>query len=97
MKLSEESVDASCVSRSTRGDVKRGLDQNASAVCWCRSLSRLLVFGLMGLLIGGCGPVTPSPEPTHTPLAGEISSAGSTTLQPLAIRLARCFGRRTRG
>jgi len=91
MTLFRRSVDGSRASRSAKGDVKRGLDRSVPAICCCPSLSRLLVCGLIVLLIAGCHPVTPSPEPTRTPLVGEISFAGSTTLQPLAHQIGEAF------
>jgi phosphate transport system substrate-binding protein len=46
----------------------------------------LIVFGLMG-----CAKGTPTPDPTPMGIAGNISFAGSTTLQPLAHKLGEAF------
>jgi phosphate transport system substrate-binding protein len=45
----------------------------------------------MLLLVGGCGQATPTSEPTATPLVGQITFAGSTTLQPLAHQIGEIF------
>ncbi len=71
---------------------------------WQRSLSRitelfrvllnLAVVGVIGLAITGCGNSTPTPAPTATDIAGDISFAGSTTLQPLAHKIGEEFKER---
>jgi phosphate transport system substrate-binding protein len=62
------------------------------------NMSRLLraalsfaIGGLIVLGIVGCGKDTPTPEPMATDIAGEISFAGSTTLQPLAHEIGEAF------
>ncbi len=69
------------------------LGMGVPVACVCHTLSCLLLFGLTLLLVVGCGRTTPGPEFTVTALAGQISFAGSTTLQPLAHKIGEAFTR----
>jgi phosphate transport system substrate-binding protein len=59
-----------------------------------RVLLNLVAVGVMGLAVAGCGTGTPTLEPTPTDIAGDISFAGSTTLQPLAHKIGEVFKER---
>jgi phosphate transport system substrate-binding protein len=52
----------------------------------------LTIFCL--LILNGCGKAAPSPDPTSTPIAGFITFAGSTTVQPLAAQIGQAFNER---
>lgn len=43
------------------------------------------------LILSGCGTALPSSTPTSTPIAGSITFAGSTTVQPLAAKIGQAF------
>ena len=56
-------------------------------------LTGLLILATLAMVVG-CQPVpttAPSPTPAEAGLSGEITEAGSTTVQPLAEKLAEAF------
>lgn len=54
----------------------------------------ILLF-LMSLMLSSCQTLNPTPvEPSPTPLAGKITVAGSTTMQPLVGKLSELFTQR---
>ena len=59
-----------------------------------RAALSFAIVGLIVLGVVGCGKDTPAPEPMATDIAGEISFAGSTTLQPLAHKIGEAFKER---
>ncbi len=54
---------------------------------------RSAAIALFTLLLAACSPIAsaPTPSPTAIPLAGRITFAGSTTVQPLADKLGQAF------
>jgi phosphate transport system substrate-binding protein len=73
---------------------RSNVSASGSPASWLRTLLNLALAGLIAGLVVGCGGTTPTAEPTPTDIAGEITFAGSTTLQPLAHQLGEVFQER---
>ncbi|MBN1440015.1 MAG: phosphate ABC transporter substrate-binding protein [Anaerolineales bacterium] len=54
-------------------------------------MNKTLLLPLLMFSVASCRPATVSPAPTEDPLAGRLTFAGSTTVQPLVSQLADDF------